>query len=320
MSLIFNNYDYHFWAAIKRVFVTADPTLQTHFTLENPVIETGDFEISLDMYTASSSSLQTLIGTPTGSDSFFRLDNISISAVIKVKLGGVELPIPAATLTLNKLHNLRISRVGTTFTVHVDGTESGSETNAAWGADFEIGKIGTLGSNLQFFDGIIANVDLGNGNAWKINKPTGNIEPSAGGGNDLTYVNAPDSIRELFTFNQSVTPNRWVSGGLWTLPTYSFTGAELSGDIPQSQNILVEGLNYSVVFSGSGSNLGIATGSGGSTRALIGNVSLFADNTNTFSIAQDVTAGTVTARWQVFGTPPFSGDIKLSVNRFFEVA
>lgn len=145
---------------------------------------------------------------------------------------------------------------------------------------------------------------------------------------DISIKEIPASTPLLIRVNQTTdevtrytdTDDAYIGPNVWTLSSYAFTGLEDSGDIPQTANILVEGNTYISSFSGGGGNVGLTTGGGGATRALLGNVSLFADD-NPFSVTDTITAQTVTARWQVLGTPPFEGQVSIdSINRYVEKA
>jgi hypothetical protein len=273
----------------------------------------GDFDISIDVYITSLAT-QTLLGRETGEDYFL----LRSDGAIRVRIDSTDYQTAAGIVIVNQFAQVRARRVGTTLDILYAGVNVGSFTGAA--GTMTLDRVGQFADTF-YLSGMWANLLVeANGtlivDAKKDGDGTSNIIVNAVGTPYLTRVNQTTDEVTLYT----VEEGNYIGPELWELPAYMFAGTEVSGDIIQSENILQVGATYRVTFSGSGANVGVATGSGGSTRALIGNSSIYAD-ANPFDVTEDVTALTVTAEWQVIGTPPFAGSCSIdSVRRLIEVA
>lgn len=180
----------------QRIFIDLDPVTQEHYTLQNPVVETGDFSHSFKFSVSAYNSI--ILGrSGSGADFVYILPDGTIRVRIADSNGNSTL-----TVTLNDLHSATLSRVGSLVTLVVDGVQFVSYTNSGSYTIDLIGNFSTI-----YFNGYVSNVDLGNGNDWKLERDPENAEQAVNGNNLLTYVNIPTGLpsRELFTLNQAGT-------------------------------------------------------------------------------------------------------------------
>lgn len=301
-------------SALTRFFTRLNSALTQYYTIPTWTAS-GDFEIRFDIYVSSWGGY-TILGDITSSDVIRFTDASTI--VIQDSTGFVFVTLDS-DLPINQLITINYKWEGQVVSVSASSGQVGVTDAERFHDPVSFTTIGSNAGSF-FVDGYLANVSLtesgGDNRFYALDEDlstTSTIIDSIGGNNG-TAVNVVES--QLFT----QVGSDWEGVELWTLPAYIFTGVEGSGEIPQSSNILISGSVYKTMFSGSGSNVGIVTGASGSTRGLIGNQNVFADG-NPFNVTSVDTAGSVTARWQVNGSPPFSGIVGIdSVKELLEVA
>ena len=210
---------------LSRYFVTLDPVLNSKYEITNPLTFTGDFEIESDIATSS------LTGHMIVSTSNVTQDYIfvrSSTGEVGLSIFGVGIT-GTIVVTDGKLHTIKITKVGTTLSLFVDGVADGTTTTT--GASAQIGLIGGWSANSLFYKGIIANVKLTDKSGasdvvttFKLDQATANTESSVEGDNSLTYNNIPQSGRELYTLedaawvnnNELIVNGDFSSSGGWT--------------------------------------------------------------------------------------------------------
>ena len=137
---------------LSRYFVNLDPVLNSHYDMVKPITFTGDFEIESDIECNSFSGHMIASTSGIAQDYFFVRSG---TGEIGLNISGVSLN-GTIVVADGKLHTIKITKVGTTLSLFVDGVADGTATTTSTVAEFElIGKWYNL--SLQF-DGIIANV------------------------------------------------------------------------------------------------------------------------------------------------------------------
>lgn len=184
----------------RRIFITHDPILQTHGTMQNTKTYTADFKFIFLIVPNTLASTLGILGHTTGAT----VDFIALLSpgIIRVRMGGADHDFTTNPLIVAKLNIVEVERIGTTTTVTINGASQAIVTGAA---SVVYNLTGAIGAGF-FFDGAYADpilTDLttpGNSESWKLDQPFPiTTEQSSSGSNLLTYVNAAASTRELFT-------------------------------------------------------------------------------------------------------------------------
>ena len=187
---------------LSRYFVTLDPVLNSHYEVAAPITFAGDFEIEVEFSKGpQESDYNVLIGQSNTTSNWIttRTNYVSISMGAAV-LNGV---IPILD---GKLHLIKLTRVGSLISLYVDGVADGTMNKTNNIVFDQIGR--NTGSH--FFDGILANVKFTDQSGasdvvttFKLDQATANTESSVEGNNSVTYVNTPQSARDLYTLEGS---------------------------------------------------------------------------------------------------------------------
>jgi hypothetical protein len=179
--------------------------------MQNPVVETGDFIHSFE-FIYDGIGIQTVLSDTAGS-----LERLYLAGT-GVELTGQVFVSALTGLDVNKLHRGTLVRTGSSIELFINDAPKGTMSRSSPVVFNAIA--GNHNLTDRFFDGILANIDLGNGNAWKLDLATGNTEQAANGNNLLTYVGIPNSNRELFEFNAATDPDQWenISPSVQVLP------------------------------------------------------------------------------------------------------
>ena len=216
---------------LSRYFVTLDRVLNSHYEMTAPITFTGDFEIEFEFSNATSQNFQMLTSGTSNTEYLALLSS-----------GLLELRLPDfviyTTTVVNdgKLHLIKVTRVGTTVNIIVDGALEGTQTQDT---NIEISSyIGKWYNGSYPFDGIIANAKFTDKSGasdvvttFKLDQATANTESSVEGNNSLTYNNIPQSGRELYTLEDAAWVNNnelivngdfsssggWTEGSSWTI-------------------------------------------------------------------------------------------------------
>ena len=183
---------------VSRYFSTLDPIQQGHYAMQNAKVMT-DYEVSGLVYLDGTNDAR-LFGNLLNFSS-----RLFVSAAGSVDFrpaadSAISLLAPNGSVPLYKLSSVKVSRVGATGYIYVNGAlvSSGAVPTGA-------SNINVINRNsTSYGGGVLADVvitDLttpSNSESWKIGNPPGtNTEQSSSGNNLLTYVNVTN--RELFT-------------------------------------------------------------------------------------------------------------------------
>lgn len=224
---------------ISRVFVTFDPVLQTHMTLQNPKTFAGNFEFEFDISTTESVNTIAVLGSASS-------DDVSVLSTGVMRIAdGVGTVTFSTPINDGLLHTCKLSRLSGVVELFIDGISDGTGVLAS---SMDVDSIGEDATGTNFFNGVIANVRLtdlstpSNSESWKIERPTGtDTEQSSSGNNLLTYVNAGPSTREVFTKvgDDWIGVERIVNGGFDTDTGWTkVAGATISGGVANLSNEL----------------------------------------------------------------------------------
>ena len=187
-------------------------SLSQHYVINNTITLSGDFEIEIDFqgYTAGTRSL--FGGGPSAGQDFLAFfDATSVSFAVN----GDTLVLPTPSVDDGKLHNIKLSRVGSLLSGTYDGGIASTLTTS------ETCTIDLIGGNNQpsnLWDGIIANLKITDGstlthdlafdtdlsNTTIVNKGT------IGATGNATTQNLFPADAELYEFDGSVSPNTWT--------------------------------------------------------------------------------------------------------------
>ncbi len=195
--------------SISRYFADLDPVQQGYYTIGAPVVETGDFEWSFDIVIpATSTGRQIIASGLLGNNNSIVLDVFGSSVRAFAYIGtSITTILERNFVRDGTLQHVSLGFTGTTITLSLNG---GTLSTSTWLLDGnqDIALIGTrLGTH---FNGIIANVDLGNGNKWALDKDGATTtEQAVNGNNLLTRVNVSAGDVELFTLNTATNPDQW---------------------------------------------------------------------------------------------------------------
>ena len=139
---------------LSRYFVTLDSVLNSKYEMVNPVTFTGDFEIESDIATSSLTG-HMIVSTSNATQDYIFVRSGTGEVGLSVSGGAITGTIVVAD---GKLHTIKITKVGTTLSLFVDGVADGTATTT--GASAQIGLIGGWSANSLYYSGIIANVKL----------------------------------------------------------------------------------------------------------------------------------------------------------------
>ena len=139
---------------LSRYFVTLDPVLNSHYEMAQPITFSGDFEIEVEFSTTSSSA-HIIVSTSNTAQDYIFVRSGTGEVGIRVSSGVIAGTIVVAD---GKLHTIKVTKVGTTVSLFVDGVADGTATTTS--ASAQIGLIGRWSANSLYYSGIIANVKL----------------------------------------------------------------------------------------------------------------------------------------------------------------
>lgn len=250
----------------RRYFAQLDGSTSYYDTVA-PITFAGDFEIEVDVSLTDVTADQTIIGNSLDPRGFIRLAATNGMVDINFTVSGSSTEFNTPNIADGKFHNIRLTNTSGTLECFVDNISYGTATPSDI-SNINFDRIGNKTSN--FFGGIIANVkfkDLAtppNSVSFKLDRPTGSTETSVEGNAVITYVNIPESDRELFILDLDGywvghelvvnggfnTDSDWVKGVGWSINSGS---AQLIGDGTPAEitqeSVFIAGRNYSVAFS-----------------------------------------------------------------------
>jgi hypothetical protein len=163
---------------IQRVFINLEPAANSYYSLAAPVVFAGDFEISADFVTTSTSTENIFMGKALFLK--FRTN----AGVVEALIGNgsafvVDMTGDTQVYNDGKLHTAKLKKVGNLYTIHVDNVLRQSVTDAD-AINLTIDNIGEAGGD--YFNGIISNVKLtdlatpANSQEYALNQLAGNYE------------------------------------------------------------------------------------------------------------------------------------------------
>jgi hypothetical protein len=201
--------------SISRVFIDTVPLTNAHYTLDVPSEFVGDFIIQFD-FTIDPNEPSNTHRNLTGAASESRYEILFLPGNGFTAFDGATntriVTIDGNPYIDNALHTCRVTRVGPTQSLFMDGVFMGSNDMAILPVFVDtFANKGTTGNR---FKGKIANIELtdvdtqANSVEFAINEPNDNSEIS--NGVTLTYNNvAQGSVRGLYNLNADGT--QWVS-------------------------------------------------------------------------------------------------------------
>lgn len=183
-----------------RTLIEFDSVLNGHCVLNTPITFAGDFEAEIELSTTNAVN-QILIGDRHDTTYYFSFDTISLNAFI----AGNKYSVAWTTQAPHdgKLHKVGYCLIGNQLSFFFDDALLDTKTVIPY-VGVNNFLIGTSNSLNTYFGGIIANAKLtdltnpANNQTYKLDQATGNVEASQEGNHTLTYVNIPESNRELF--------------------------------------------------------------------------------------------------------------------------
>ena len=202
----------------RKVFVTLDPALNAYYTLASAFTPSGDFEIEFSISTVNTTeAFQSVTsGSANGSNEIAIFTRSSGEVRVLAYVGStLQTIIDTSGVTANdgKLHNIKLTHIGTSAELFVDDVSEGSATWALDGSQ-DVKYVGSRNGSSQYFDGIVSDVKLtdlatsANSLHYVLNQITANTEESLINSNTLTYVNIPGSDRETFIYDS--VNDQWV--------------------------------------------------------------------------------------------------------------
>jgi hypothetical protein len=196
---------------IQRVFINLESTANAYYSLASPVVFAGDFEISVDIVTTSS-SVQIIAGRSDSTNDYIAIIDAN---TIRYNIGGNSVNANVS-VTDGLLHAIKVTSTSGVIKIYVDNVEVKSQSAAG---TLQLDFIGRYQSGL-YFDGIISNAKLtdiatpANSLEYALNQLTGTTETS--NGNTLTYNNIATTQDVRDTFELSADGTEWV-GALRTI-------------------------------------------------------------------------------------------------------
>ena len=167
--------------------------------MASDVVFAGDFDITFKFWTRTANDEMILGNNAVNTDFIGCL----AGATFRVRFGGVTINSAAGLIEKARYYIGRVTRVGTTVTLYLDGVSVGSGTNSN---TLTLNSIGSYNAGALTFNGYIADIDLGT-YAWNLDEATASTEASTPAGNTITYTNIPTT--ERFTFTESSGAEYW---------------------------------------------------------------------------------------------------------------
>ena len=193
-------------ATPDRYFTELSSATQQHYTLNAPVTLTGDFEISVDfVYYVGSGEL--LSGDASGVlEDAFRF--IAVSSRFRMVINGVfvDYLITAENYTVGKLYTAKITRVGGTVTVDVNG-DTNSNSGSASSFPFTISHVGARIDGGFLFNSYLANLKITDGSTLVVDLP---IDEDFGA--TSTEVNRADNSNNATAINITASEGKNFDG------------------------------------------------------------------------------------------------------------
>ena len=136
---------------ISRYFITLDPVLNSSYEMAQPITFAGDFEIEVEFSTTSFAG-HIIVSTSEITQDYIFVRSSTGEVGLRVSDGAITGTIVVAD---GELHTIKVTKVGTTVSLFVDGVFDGTATTTI--TPTEIGLIGRWAENSLYYSGIIAN-------------------------------------------------------------------------------------------------------------------------------------------------------------------
>ncbi len=245
---------------LPRIFITADPVVQTHYLMQTAKTLTGNFRVGALCVLPTAATTVTLHGQVASASNYFKVLSTGFASI---SIGGSVVTSTVLATKDNKLRTYDVELSGNDFLFQENGVTIDTVTDAGAAANLFVVDVLCQSNGADFFDGTYADpkiTDLttaSNSVAWQLNLATGNTEQAVGGGNNITYNNAIASTRGLFTFNTII--NAWDTElNLWTFGDGIATGSE--GIFKNLAGVLTGGLSTKLSYAWEGEVTGLTSG------------------------------------------------------------
>ena len=200
------------FGAIKRFFTPLQSSLTQHYTFPEVVLA-GDFEIETSIVFGS---LGGHIVCHRGEEKSDRIAVLNNQLLVAGTLIGSF--IDTNFTSDDKLHLLRVDRVGTLVSVYLNGV---FQTSGTFSATLFLNTVGgrideSITTSVPYFSGILANVKITNGTTLTHDLPLDEDfaltsiavnKGTLGAAGNATTVNITES--ELFTLHTETDPDEW---------------------------------------------------------------------------------------------------------------
>lgn len=204
--------------AEQRYFAQLESAAASQYRLDTDFNPTGSFEISMDFMVTNTTTEQWLY-------SRWNPSNTSVGMAIRVSSGSVDFfvsesgsdseSISIPIVGANDWHSLVVVFLaGNTLIIALDGNVKSAPT--AFDSVFispHTGYIGSKGGSQKLVSGMIKNPKFkdiennSNNQSYELGLSAGDLESSVEGGDTITYLNIPDTNRELYQFDSVDTWN-----------------------------------------------------------------------------------------------------------------
>lgn len=221
---------------VERFFTILKSASSEHYTIPTVTL-TGDFEVELSASTTSTSLQSAISGGVAAGDLEI---HISAAGVVLVVIAGVTVITGTVVVNDDKINVLKVTRVGSTITLLVNGVTDGTASDSA---TLTMDSIGQRTGGTLFFDGIIFDVKVTDAGAlvrdYAIDEdwagPSTVLVDSSTSGQDGTAVNITTVDAEFFIKEGSIT---WVGEDIVTNGDFDTdtgwtkgTGTTISGGV-----------------------------------------------------------------------------------------
>lgn len=315
----------------QRIFITADPILETHYTMESAKTFAGNFRVSALCILPAAATTVTLFGQAASASNYIKVLSTGFASI---NIGGSVVTSTVLATKGGILQTYGVELSGDDFLFQENGVTIDTITDAVAAANSLILDTCCQSLGADFYVGTYADpkltdlVTLSNSESWRIDKSFAiTTEQSSSNNNLLTYLNADSVTRELFT----VVSDGWigvevvVNGGFnsdtdWT----KGTGWSISGGLAVS--VATTNTNVSNTAMSSNDNVTYRTSfeitayTSGNVRMRAGSFGSTHDEVGVFE--QDIVSTSSSAiLLSANFTNGFVGSAdNLSVKRFLEVA
>lgn len=201
-------------AIASRNFTTIDAAGAQYWTIPTVTL-TGDFCIDLDFALNDLTDNFIFISDSGADTDWFRID--AVNGGLDFRINNVFRSNDGQFTADNKLHNVRLERVGQVVTAYYDGVSVNSVDAPANLGSISFARLGARGGvTPNYFSGVIANLKIYDAGVLVRNYAINEADPSSiadtANGQTGTGVNITGSDSELFT----KSGDDWLGAELWS--------------------------------------------------------------------------------------------------------